>query len=95
MKTAAEIAQERSAKLKGPRQLESGGTTVTGTLTQFRPPPGYLDATLKGEELPEQMDASDTGAMLSKLKAEAGETRNAHNALVASRLHASKPCGWK
>jgi hypothetical protein len=73
IKTAADIAQERSAKLKGPRQLESGGTTVTGTLTQFRPPPGFLDATLRGEKVPDQLDTSDTGAMLSQLKAEAGK----------------------
>lgn len=72
IKTAADIAQERSAKLKGPRQLDSGGTTVTGTLTQFRPPPGFLDATLRGEKVPDQLDTSDTGAMLSQLKAEAG-----------------------
>lgn len=43
-----------------------------GNLTQFRPPPGFLDATLRGEDAPQQLDASDTGSMLSRLKAEAG-----------------------
>jgi len=75
-KTAAEIAAERAAKLQGPRQLEQvqqgSGSTVLGNLTQFRPPPGFLDATLRGEDAPRQLDASDTGAMLSQLKAEAG-----------------------
>lgn len=45
---------------------------MMGNLTQFRPPPGFLDATLRGEDAPQQLDASDTGSMLSRLKAEAG-----------------------
>ncbi len=52
--------------------ITGGGGGGSGLLTQFRPPPGFLDATLRGEETPQELDASDTGAMLSQLKAEAG-----------------------
>ncbi len=74
-KTAAEIAAERQAKqgqAPAPQRGPTGESALDGTLRSFRPPAGFLDAAMRGEEMPLESEPADIDQMLSQLKADAG-----------------------
>ena len=81
-KTAAEIAAEREelrrqqAGQNGqPASQTSGGDLIMNSgQRSFRPPPGFIDATLRGEQAPTMDEREDVETMLGELRSESGKS---------------------
>ena len=74
-KTAADIVAERQKRQKAAEEAPGSGIATEaapGSQRSFRPPPGFLDATMRGEEVAVDDRPADTEMMLNRLKANAG-----------------------
>lgn len=77
-RTAADIVAERQARQQNQQtqtaqRNNAGESSVDGTLRSFRPPAGFLDATMRGEDVVVNDDEGlDIDAMLSQLKSGSG-----------------------